>query len=100
MTVKAADPELFGKYSKSTLHGWIAGGLFSAKKHDLPFAGTRKKPHKKPVAKTNAKCRIGRTIKEMRELLFLLGSKYQKAADKAILRKNGVTPAPKAGPQK
>ena len=31
---------------------------------------------------------------------FLLGEKFQRAADKAILRKNGVTPATKAEPQK
>ena len=31
---------------------------------------------------------------------FLLGSKYQKAADKAILRKNGVITTPMTEPQK
>ena len=31
---------------------------------------------------------------------FLLGEKYQKAADKAILRKNGVASAPKAEAKK
>ena len=31
---------------------------------------------------------------------FLLGEKYQKAADRAILRKNGVVPAPKAEAKK
>ena len=84
MAVKAANPELFGKYSKSTLYGWIADGLFSAKKHDLPFAGTRKKPHKKPVTKTNAKCRIGRTIKEMWEHLKLFGKKVTCELDTVI----------------
>lgn len=84
MAVKAANPELFGNYAKSTLYGWIADGLFSAKKHDLPFAGTRKKPHKKPVTKTNAKCRIGRTIKEMRELLEGLGKKVTCELDTVI----------------
>ena len=47
MAVKAANPEIFGNYAKSTLYGWIADGLFSAKKHDLPFAGTRRKPGSK-----------------------------------------------------
>ena len=31
---------------------------------------------------------------------FLLGEKFQKAADKAILRKNGVVPAPKVEAKK
>ena len=84
MAVKAANPELFGNCAKSTLYGWIADGLFSAKKHDLPFAGTRKKPHKKSVTKTNAKCRIGRTIKEMRELLKGLGKKVACELDTVI----------------
>ena len=84
MAVKAANPELFGNCAKSTLYGWIAGGLFSAKKHDLPFAGTRKKPHKKPVTKTNAKCRIGRTIKEMWEILKGLGKKVTCELDTVI----------------
>lgn len=69
MAVKKSNPELFDKYSKSTLYGWIANGLFSAKKYNLPFAGTRKKPHKKPLAKTDAKCRIGRTYQDMNDWL-------------------------------
>ena len=36
---------LFNGHAKSTVYGWIANGLFSAKTHDLPFAGTRRKPH-------------------------------------------------------
>ncbi len=67
MAVKAAHPELFGVCAKSTLYGWIAGGLFRAKKHDLPFVGTRKQSHEKPEAKTDAKCRIGRTFQDMRD---------------------------------
>ena len=84
MAVKAANPKLFGKYAKSTIYGWIADGLFSAKKHDLPFAGTRRKPHRKPVTKTNAKCRIGRTIKEMWEHLRQLGKKVTCELDTVI----------------
>ncbi|WP_298770605.1 helix-turn-helix domain-containing protein, partial [uncultured Fibrobacter sp.] len=57
----ANNPELFAKYARSTIYGWIEDGLFSSKKHDLPFAGIRRKPHKRPEIKTNAKCRVGRT---------------------------------------
>ena len=65
----AHNPKLFGKYSRSTIYGWIEDGLFSAKKHDLPFAGTRRKPRKRPETKTNAKCRIGRTYADLLEWL-------------------------------
>ena len=84
MAVKMANPGLFGKYAKSTVYGWIADGLFSAKKHDLPFAGTRRKPHRKPETKTDAKCRIGRTIKEMWECLKALGKKVTCELDTVI----------------
>ena len=84
MAVKMANPDLFGEYAKSTVYGWLAGGLFSAKPHDLPFAGTRKKPHKKPQIKTDAKCRIGRTIKEMRECLKSLDRKVTCELDTVI----------------
>ena len=65
----AHNPELFGRYSRSTIYGWIEDGLFTAKKHDLPFAGTRRKPRKKPETKTNAKCRVGRTYADLLEWL-------------------------------
>ena len=67
--VMASHPELFGPYGRSTVYGWIGDGLFSAKRHDLPFVGTRRKPHKRPETKTNALCRVGRTIREMWEWL-------------------------------
>ena len=56
----ANNPELFARYARSTIYGWIEDRLFSSKKHNLPFAGTRRKPHKRPEIKTNAKCRVGR----------------------------------------
>ena len=84
MAVKMSNPDLFGKYAKSTVYGWIANGLFSAKKHDLPFAGTRRKPRRKPETKTNAKCRIGRTIKEMWEKLKVLGKSVTCELDTVI----------------
>lgn len=67
--VIAGNPELFGRYARSTIYGWIESGLFAAKKHDLPFAGTRRRPHKRPETKTRAKCRIGRTHADLLEWL-------------------------------
>jgi len=67
--VLSTHPELFKGYARSTVYGWIEAGLFSAKKHDLPFAGTRRKPHKRPETKTNARCRIGRTHADLLEWL-------------------------------
>ena len=67
--VIAGDPGLFGKYARSTVYGWIEDGLFAAKKHDLPFAGTRRKPRKRPETKTNARCRVGRTYADLLEWL-------------------------------
>ena len=61
VAVMRGNPELFAGYAKSTVYGWIDDGLFSAKRHDLPFAGTRRRPHKRPETKTNARCRVGRT---------------------------------------
>lgn len=67
--VIAGNPELFGRYARSTIYGWIESGLFAAKKHDLPFAGTRRRPRKRPETKTSAKCRIGRTHADLLEWL-------------------------------
>ena len=84
MSVKMANPGLFGKYARSTVYGWIADGLFSAKKHDLPFAGTRRKPRRRPETKTDAKCRIGRTTREMWERLRAIGKKVTCELDTVI----------------
>lgn len=67
--IMSAHESTFKGYARSTVYGWIEAGLFSAKGHDLPFAGRCRKPKPKPETKTNAKCRIGRTIAEMREWL-------------------------------
>lgn len=69
--VMANHPELFGNYSRSTVYGWIEDRLFAARKYDLPFAGTRRKAHKKPTTKTCARCREGRTYNELKEWLKL-----------------------------
>ena len=67
--VMSAHGDVFKGFGRSTVYGWIEAGLFSAKGHDLPYAGRSRKPKPKPVTKTNAKCRIGRTIREMWEWL-------------------------------
>ena len=67
--VVANNPDVFKGFKTRTVHGWVAGGLFSAKRHDLPYACGRKPRPKKAEIKTNAKCRVGRTIQEMREWL-------------------------------
>ena len=67
--VMSAHGDVFKGFGRSTVYGWIEAGLFSAKGHDLPYAGRSRKPRPKPVTKTNARCRIGRTIREMREWL-------------------------------
>ena len=67
--VVRANPETFKGVARSTLYGYIRDGLFTAKGSDMPFAGRSRKPHKKPETKTTAKCRVGRTIREMWEWL-------------------------------
>ena len=67
--VMSAHGDVFKGFGRSTVYGWIEAGLFSAKGHDLPYSGRSRKPKPRPVTKTNARCRIGRTIREMREWL-------------------------------
>lgn len=67
--ILSAHEDTFKGYGRSTVYGWIEAGLFTAKGHDLPYAGRSRKPKRKPETKTNAKCRIGRTIREMWEWL-------------------------------
>jgi len=58
--------ELFAGYAESTVYGWINNGLFEhVGRSMLPFACSRRKPRRKPVTKTNAKCRVKRTMKEL-----------------------------------
>ena len=64
-----SNPETFKGVARSTLYGYIRDGLFTAKGSDMPFAGRSRKPHRKPEIKTTAKCRVGRTIREMWEWL-------------------------------
>ena len=64
--VIANNPDLFKGCSERTVYDWINGGLFKAKRCDLPFACARKPRRRKRLEiRTNAKCRVGRTIREM-----------------------------------
>ena len=61
-----ANGELFAGYADSTVYGWINDGLFAgAGRSMLPFACSRRRPHGKPETRTKAKCRVGRTMKEL-----------------------------------
>ena len=67
--IVASNPELFKGVKPRTVYDWIDGGLLLAKRHDLPFFRGCKPKRKKMGIKTNAKCRVGRTIQELREWL-------------------------------
>ena len=68
--VVANNPGTFGDVKERTVYDWINGGLFHAKRHDQPFACSRGgRPKKAQETKTDAKCRVGRTIREMWEWL-------------------------------
>src|SRR5574344_1411443 len=67
--IVASNPELFKGVKPRTVYDWIDGGLLLAKRHDLPFFRGCKPKRKKMEIKTNAKCRVGRTIQELREWL-------------------------------
>ena len=68
--VVANNPGTFGKTKVRTVYDWINGGLFHAKRHDQPFACSRGgRPEKVQETKADAKCRVGRTIREMWEWL-------------------------------
>ena len=68
--VVANNPGTFGDVKERTVYDWINGGLFHAKRHDLPFACSRGgRPKKAQETKADAKCRVGRTIREMWEWL-------------------------------
>ena len=69
--VVRANAAKFAGYAASTVYGWLHDGLFSARGCDLPYAGRSRKPRKRPETKTNALCRVGRTIREMWEWLKL-----------------------------
>ena len=61
--VVANNPEAFGSVKERTVYDYIAGGLFDAKRGDLPEACRRRSRKKRKETKTNAKCRVGRNYR-------------------------------------
>ena len=65
--VVANNPEAFGSVRERTVYDYIAGGLFDAKRGDLPEACSRRSRKKDKQTKTNAKCRAGRDYRTFLE---------------------------------
>ena len=66
--VVANNPEAFGSVKERTVYGYIAGGLFDAKRGDLPEAcGRKPRRRKRRETKTDAKCRAGRDYRTFLE---------------------------------
>lgn len=63
--VVADSPEVFGGVRERTTYGWPSGGLPGARRHDQPFACPRKRRARRLETKADAKCRAGRTVREM-----------------------------------
>lgn len=61
--VIANNPDKFKGVSERTVYDYIAGGLFDAKRGDLPEACSRKPRKKRKETKSKAKCRVGRDYK-------------------------------------
>ena len=61
--VIANNKDVFGTVKERTVYDYIAGGLFDAKRGDLPEACSRRSRNKRKETKTNAKCRVGRNYK-------------------------------------
>ena len=71
--VVANNPEAFGGVKERTVYDYIAGGLFDAKRGDLPEACSRRQRKKKAVTKSNAKCRVGRSYRMFLEFCRVNG---------------------------
>ena len=61
--VVANNKDVFGTVKERTVYDYIAGGLFDAKRGDLPEACRRRARKKREETKTDAKCRVGRNYK-------------------------------------
>ena len=62
--VMANNPELFDVCER-TVYNYVRLKKFDAIRGDLPFACSRKPRKTRPVTKTDARCRIGRTYKDL-----------------------------------
>ena len=61
--VVANNKDVFGTVKERTVYDYIAGGLFDAKRGDLPEACRRRARKKRKETKTDAKCRVGRNYR-------------------------------------
>ena len=61
--VIANNRDAFGTVKERTVYGYIAGGLFDAKRGDLPEACSRRPRKARPATKTDARCRAGRNYR-------------------------------------
>ena len=62
--VMANNPELFDVCER-TVYNYVGLKKFDAIRGDLPFACSRRPRKARPVTKTDARCRIGRTYKDL-----------------------------------
>ena len=62
--VMANNPDLFNVCER-TMYNYVNLKKFDAIRGDLPFACSRKPRKARPVTKTDAKCRVGRTYKDL-----------------------------------
>ena len=65
--VVANNPDAFRGVAERTVYDYVADGIFDVRRGDLPEACRRRPRHRKPVTKTDAKCRVGRTYREFLE---------------------------------
>ena len=87
--VIAANPEVFASVKERTVYTYVSGGLFEARRGDLPEACSRRPRRRKRVTKTDAKCRVGRTYKEFIEHCRLAGIEECAEVDTVIGRVGG-----------
>ena len=87
--VIANNPDAFGTVKERTVYDYIAGGLFNAKRGDLPEACRRRARKKKKESKTNAKCRAGRDYRTFLEFCRINGITKWTELDTVIGRIGG-----------
>ena len=87
--VVANNAEAFGSVRERTVYDYIAGGLFDAKRGDLPEACCRKARKKRKETKTNAKCRAGRDYRTFLEFCRINEVKEWTELDTVVGRVGG-----------
>ena len=69
--VMTANPAAFHGFSERSVHNHANSQLFDAKRGDMPLMCRRKQKPQKSVAKTDAKCRAGRSYRDCLSFLGL-----------------------------